>query len=153
MNQGLFQLHGPRDLLAKLRHDYGRLQKAPNDPYVAFDFFVTAEHLLDWIHPGAAGKASRTLEREQHLILQVVSHLATGAKHFVPEARHHVSVQHADIAPTTYGESEYGTAAYGAPHLVVNLDGPAAVAFGTSVTPLNLATRALEHWEYHPRLS
>ncbi len=121
MNQSLFQIQGPRDLLFKLQHDYSRLQQTPNDPYVAFDFFVTAEHLLDWIYPGSSGKPGRAAERDANLILQVVSHLATGAKHFIPQARHHVSVQHAVVAPTNYGEAQSGTAAYGAPHLVVDL--------------------------------
>jgi len=50
--KGLFQLQTARDLLAKLGHDYERLRNSPNDAYVAFDFFVTAEHILDWLHPG-----------------------------------------------------------------------------------------------------
>ena len=136
--KGLFQLQSARDLLAKLRHDYSRLQQTPNDPYAAFDFFVTAEHLLDWVYPGASGKASRTAERESHVILQVVSHLATGAKHMVPEVRHHVSVEHADVAPS--------------PHLIVNLEGAAAANLGVTATPLKLASRALEYWENHSQL-
>jgi hypothetical protein len=151
--KGLFQLQSARDLLGKLRHDYSRLQQNPNDPYIAFDFFVTAEHLLDWLYPGVSGKSSRTAERDANLILQVVSNLATGAKHMVPEAPRHVSVQHADVAPTTYGGAAYGTAAYGAPHLVVNLDGQAAGSIGASVTPLTLAKLALDYWENHPRLT
>lgn len=148
--RGLFQLQSAHDLLAKLRHDYGRLREAPNDPYVAFDFFVTAEHLLDWVYPGALGRSSRTAERDSHAILQVISHLATGAKHMVPEDRRHVSVQHADVASSTYGDAEYGTATYGSSHLVVNLEGAAAAELGVAVTPLKLATRALQYWEDHP---
>jgi hypothetical protein len=146
--KGLFQLQSAHDLLAKLRHDYGRLREAPNDPYVAFDFFATAEHLLDWVYPGSLGRASRTAERDSHLILQVVSHLATGAKHMVPEDRRHLSVQHADVAPSTYGLAD-GTGTYGSSHLVVNLEGAAAAELGMAATPLKLATRALQYWEDH----
>ena len=97
--KGLFQLTTPGDLLAKLKHDYQRLLENPKNPYTAFDFFVTAEHMLDWVHPGAAGKNARTAERNSHTILQIVSHLATGAKHMVPEHPRHGSVQHADVGP------------------------------------------------------
>ncbi|MGH8064009.1 MAG: hypothetical protein ACRERE_01985 [Candidatus Entotheonellia bacterium] len=39
--KGFFALQKPVDLLAKLRHDYQRLQRSPTDTYAAFDFFVT----------------------------------------------------------------------------------------------------------------
>src|SRR5438093_3868693 len=117
--RGLFQLREPRDLLAKLVHDYDRLRETPDDPYPAFDFFVTAEHLLDWLYPGAAGKARRTAERNSQVILQVVSHLATGAKHMVPEDPRHRSVQHADVVHTPYGEGPYGAGPYGGASLII----------------------------------
>src|SRR5207248_3556210 len=69
--------------LAKLEHDLGRMESDPTDAYAAFDFFVTAEHLLDWLHPDRAnGKADREKLRNQYEIIQIVSHLACGAKHF-----------------------------------------------------------------------
>lgn len=150
--KGLFQLQTVGDLLAKLRHDYQRLQQDPNDAYVAFDFFVTAEHMLDWVYPGSAGKNQRGAERNSQVILQVVSHLATGAKHMVPEDPRHTSVQHADVAPSTYGHAQYGTARYGADHLIINLDGAAAAQFGLSITPLDFAGRVLEYWQGHTQL-
>ena len=59
------------------------MESDPTDAYAAFDFFVTAEHLLDWLHPDSAnGKADREKLRNQYEILQTVSHLACGAKHF-----------------------------------------------------------------------
>lgn len=67
--KGLFRLETPRDLLGKLIHDYQRLQQAPDDAYAAFDFLVTAEHMLDWLYPGAAGRAKRTAERNGNVIL------------------------------------------------------------------------------------
>jgi hypothetical protein len=148
--RGQFQLHSAYDLLAKLRHDYSRLREAPNDPYVAFDFFVTADHLLDWVYPGALGQSSRTAERDAHPILQVVSHLAAGARHMVPEDRRPVSVPHADHARSTHGNAEHGTATSESAHLVVNLEGAAAAELGIAATPLKLATRALQYWEDHP---
>jgi len=150
--KGVFQLQNPSDLLAKLHHDYERLQQAPNDTYVAFDFFVTAEHLLDWLYPGASGRAQRTTERNSQVILQVVSHLATGAKHMIPEDPRHASVQHADVAPSMYGHAQYSTGVYGGAHLVIELEGAAASQLGASITPLRLAKKVLEYWQDHPRL-
>lgn len=145
--EGLFQLRGPRDLLAKLRHDCERLSAAPDDPYVAFDFFVTAEHMLDWIHPGTAGRSQRSDQRNNEILLQVVSHLATGAKHMIPEDRRHQSVQHADVAEVAYGEGIYGSGTFGGRTLVIQLDGVAAQTLGNEIAPIALARLVLEYWE------
>lgn len=150
--KGLFQLRGSRDLLAKLRHDFERLSKAPADAYIAFDFFVTAEHMLDWIYPGAAGRGCRTNERNAEVVLQVVSHLANGAKHMILEDTRHTSVQHTDVAGAAYGEGVYGADSYGGCSLVIRLDGVAADVLGTAVTPLDLARRVVEYWECHAAL-
>ena len=48
MFEGFFELQTAQDLLAKLRHDFDRLKKSPMDSYAAFDFFVTAYHMLEW---------------------------------------------------------------------------------------------------------
>ncbi len=58
--RGFFALRTPQDLLAKLRHDHARLVDNPIDSYAAFDFFVTANHLVDWIWPSA----TRTQQRD-----------------------------------------------------------------------------------------
>lgn len=58
--EGVFSLKTPKDLLGKLQHDYERLKANRLDTYAAFDFFVTSEHLLDWIYPGEANKEHRT---------------------------------------------------------------------------------------------
>jgi hypothetical protein len=147
--KGLFQLRSPADLLAKLRHDLDRLRRDPDDPYTAFDLFVTAEHMLDWLYPGKAGRDYRSAERNGQVILQVVSHLATGAKHMVPEDPRHTSVQHADVVHTAYGEGPYGARPYGGSSLVIELNGTAATEFGITITPLALAEKVVSYWEGH----
>src|SRR5215210_3209748 len=87
--KGLFELQTPQDLLQKLQHDYQRLKDDPLNPYPAFDFFVTAEHMLEWVHPGYANKQPRTNLRKSNVLLQVCSHIANGSKHFEVEAPHH----------------------------------------------------------------
>ncbi len=47
-----FELRTPADLLAKLKADGERLRAEPADSHAAFDFFVTAWHLADWVYPG-----------------------------------------------------------------------------------------------------
>jgi hypothetical protein len=44
---GFAELQTPCDLLRKLQHDISRMAADSGDSYAAFDFFVTAEHLLD----------------------------------------------------------------------------------------------------------
>ncbi len=55
MKDGFAELRSPRDLLAKMEHDRRRMSADPTDTYAAFDFFVTAEHMLDWSFPDSPG--------------------------------------------------------------------------------------------------
>ncbi len=89
---GIFNLRTASDLRQKLRHDLDRLKWSPTNTYEAFNFFVTAEHLLDWQFPGYDDKAQRERVRSEEVILQITSHLANGAKHFQTQAKHHRSV-------------------------------------------------------------
>jgi len=132
--EGVFTLTTARDLLAKLQHDYQLLSASPNDPYIAFNFFVTAEHLLDWIYPGNANKDARTNARQQELLLQICSHIASGAKHFEVEAKHHKSVAETVLrrgnpfqSPLLHSPLLHGG---GIPGLCVNLQGDAKDKLG-----------------------
>lgn len=89
--QGLFELESPQDLLEKLKYDYRVFEADSNNSYAAFNFYVTAEHLKDWIFPGKKNQERSDFEKS-HLIMQVVSHIANGAKHFEVEHPKHVSV-------------------------------------------------------------
>ena len=80
---GFFSLRTPKDLLAKLEADYDRLRDAiPTSvvaQYAAFDFFVTAEHLVDWQSNAAGGSLkSHRAYPDGALVWDV----ASGAKHF-----------------------------------------------------------------------
>ena len=78
---------------------FGMLVGTPN---VAVDFFVTAEHMADWVLPGQANRQARETLRASSVLLQVPSHVANGAKHFIAEARPHQSVHYADVAPAAF---------------------------------------------------
>ena len=47
MVKGFFSLKTPHDLLTKLEADRDRIEADPLDVYAAFDFCVTAWHLVD----------------------------------------------------------------------------------------------------------
>jgi hypothetical protein len=135
-----------------MERDEARIQRSPSDPDPAFDFIVTAEHVLDWLYPGKAGEPQRRAERDKSQLLQLVSHIATGAKHMVPEAKRHTSVERTETPePSPYGAGPYGAGPYGGGPLVVHLDSAVAAELGyTSITVLGLANRVLEFWRAHP---
>jgi len=146
---GFGSLKTPADLLEKLRHDFGRLQRSPTDVYAAFDFFVSAYHMLDWLHPN--DDVARKAEEASSPLLQVCSHLANGAKHFEARAKQHQSVVNvvADKGEF-FGGKFFGGAFFG--ELSIRLDGQAAVLFGPEMDALVLAQAVLAHWEKDARL-
>ena len=77
MFRGLFDLKTPQDLLLKLRREYSRLEQSPLDQDTAFNFFVTAEHMRDWLHPGYANKDKRKKLRADNILLQICDHIAS----------------------------------------------------------------------------
>ena len=89
---GVFTLSSPRDLFEKLRHDVEVIKANPTDPYAAYNFVVTAEHMLDWIYPGRSNEKTRRDLRDSEPLLALISHLANGAKHFASLGPHHQSV-------------------------------------------------------------
>jgi hypothetical protein len=92
--EGLFDLKTPEHPLHKLEWEYTQWQDDPLNTYRAWNFFVTAEHLPDWLwHTD-----SRPLKgvkppafRKQCSLLRICPHLANGGKHFRPN-REYTSV-------------------------------------------------------------
>ena len=143
-------LHTARDLLRKVRHDDDRLRSAPDDPYAAFDFFVSAYHMLDWLHPD--DDASRKAEEKGSLLLQVCSHIANGAKHFHATDKRHTSVADLYLEDGAFQGDAFQDDAFQVGGLFVELDGQAAKTFGARLEAIDLAGRVLEHWATDPRL-
>lgn len=147
---GIFNLRCPSDLLEKLTHEYEQLEQDPSNQYVAWNFFVTSEHLIDWLYPGQANRANRTKVRKSELLLQICSHIANGAKHFEVEAKHHQSVagtDHISHFPEGYFTKGYWTNGYFFECLVIRLENEAAKDFGESIEVLSLAKKVMEFWE------
>ncbi len=96
MHKGFANLKLPADMLAKMKHDLARIENDPMDTYAAFDFFVTAEHIVDWIYPDTPEKREKKKRieiRTSNQLLSLVSHIANGNKHFLALDPNHQSVK------------------------------------------------------------
>lgn len=90
MDPGIFELKTALDLFNKLKMDFQVANSNPLNSCAWFNFFVTAEHLPEWLLNDAA-KASQL--RKDHAILRICSHIANGGKHYQVRAKNHRSVE------------------------------------------------------------
>lgn len=135
----IFELKTAGDLFRKLEGDFESLKKT-QDARVAFNFFVTAEHLPDWL-------GRRDLVR-QHPILRVVSHIANGAKHFTLNDSRHNSV--VGTEKLRYVEEGYVEPGYFDEPLMIHLSSDEALALGAqSIDAAELGRQVLEFWRPH----
>jgi hypothetical protein len=142
--KGFAELRVPRDLVQKLEYDLERVRKSPQDQYAAFDFFVTAEHIVDWIHPN--DRKAREAVRSSLSLLRITSHLANGVKHFEAKAQHHQSV--ADVEKSRYVEAGYVEEGYFEDPLFVHLTTEEQHSFGQSSIEVSaLARQVYEYWK------
>jgi len=144
--KGFAELRAPRDLVKKLEYDLARVLKSPQDQYAAFDFFVTAEHIVDWIHPDYyKDKKRRTEIRSSTPILRITSHIANGVKHFEAKWKQHDSVQTVEF--TGYVMPDYVEKDYVEDHLIVHLTETEQGSFGkSSVKVTDLAKQVYDYW-------
>lgn len=70
------RLRNPTDLLAKMRHDLDRLEADPSNDYAAFDYFIAAHHIEDWVRNSGGQR------RGDSSTLEIVRELANLGKHF-----------------------------------------------------------------------
>lgn len=148
MPTGIFNLSSPSDLVQKLKHDFDRICKSPEDPYAAFDFFVTAEHMIDWLYPDSRypdSKSKREALRSSSPLLSLCSHIASGSKHFVAIAKHHNSFSTSYVHPGSF--SDGFSSGFDIGGLVVVLEGDAKTAFGKQIYAHDLAKKVLDYWE------
>lgn len=146
---GFFELRTPQQLLQKLRHDRVRLEEHPADSYAAFDFFVTANSLVDWVWPSATGSQPRP-NRRSEAIPRICEHLADGAKHFVLTRPHKGVAATSRLVAARSGVARSGATRSGmaAPALVIELESDEARELGVpgriGVGPL--ADMVLQYW-------
>src|SRR5690349_21391860 len=83
---GFFHLRGPLDLFAKMKFHREQLVADPMNVYPAFDFFVAAAHLPEWLSKARYSRKLRTAKaRAMNAVCQ---DLANGAKHFLLPDKH-----------------------------------------------------------------
>jgi hypothetical protein len=148
---GFFELRSPHTLLAKLRHDLDRLsdpQQYQWQQYAAFDFFVTAEHIVDWMDPDQVANdrdahARQKAVRESHPLLRLVSQLASGGKHFEAFAKQHQSVAGTEVE----GYADDYADDYFVEDLVVTLTPREATELGApTLSIVEVAQRVIAYW-------
>jgi len=143
---GVFGLDSANDLFAKLEWEFSNLQSDKANPYVAYNFFVTAWHLLEWQYPGRGNGNKREKIRNTNIILGICEHIAVGAKHFEPDAKKHKSVsgtKQTDAWGGAWGNS-WGDS--WAKFLVVKLSGEAANRYGPQLGVADLANHVMDYW-------
>jgi hypothetical protein len=121
------------DLLAKMHHDLARLERDPNDDFAAWDFFIEAEHMRDWVTPGAQRQADTEL-------LRAISHLGNRAKHLRTDRHTAVSAVGRQGA---FDPGAFDPGAFYTERLVVDLD----EGQPRTESALELARSAVAFWE------
>lgn len=153
--KGIFELKNASELLEKLKRDFVKLEDSPLDSDAAYNFFVTAGHMLDWLYPDSGDAGNRKKRKdiyEGEPLLQVCAHIANGAKHFEPTRDTAVSDTKkegdwgAPFNDPTWFNSKWGFQG----RFIIYLDGAAKERFGETISVLKLAQSVMEYWEQHP---
>ena len=112
--QGFFDLTTPLHLLQKLEREYEAWKTDPLNVDRAWNFFVMAEHLPDWLGqtgPKALGGHKITKFKRDRALTRICAHLANGAKHFKPREkpteRLNTSVEQTVRENTRWGEPDW----------------------------------------------
>jgi hypothetical protein len=119
-----FRLKTAQLLFEKLTRDLACLESWQNDADMAFNFFVTADAILEWLYPGPAGRQQREDLRNDP-VLDVVWDVASGA---TP-----LEVKRGDAPPQAV--------------LSVDLTGRAAQKYGARVSAIDLARLVHAYWK------
>lgn len=138
---GFFSLRTARDLREKLEVDFSRLSRSnPSSieaQYAAFDFFVCAEHIPDWLATTAGGSIS---SHRSYPDGALVSHIANGAKHFQVKNPRHTTVKDTAAIAGAFDAGAFARSAFQVAKLVVELES------GASEDVLEVAARVIAHW-------
>jgi hypothetical protein len=147
--KGLFDLQSPQDLLKKLGHDLERLTNSPLDQYAAFDFFVTARHMPEWLYPGEPNRKKRADLERSSPFLRVCAHIADGSKHFEATAQKHRSIQGTAVQEGAFQRSAFQSDAFQVDALIIYFQRETAEALGIKeIECVELARRVLDYWQH-----
>jgi hypothetical protein len=151
-----FEMNEAVDLLHKLEREYERWKADPLNVDFAWNFFVTAEHLPDWMGrthqgPPLLGRENIGTFKADRPLLRVCSQIANGGKHLVADPKRHTSVDRTVREVSGYIEAGYIEDGYYAeePMLRVYLTPDEVAALGrdaADVDALWLANRIMEFY-------
>ncbi len=142
-NKGFIELRNVDDYWKKLNFDFENLKQDDENVYVAFNFFVTAYHLIDWIFEGQYTEERTVLNRKP--IVKLCNHVANGIKHFETKAKRHNSVD--EIKKDRYIEEGYVAEGYVESPIVIYLDDNMIPEFGESIKIAELAEKVMKFWK------
>lgn len=132
----------PEDLLNKAKRDFKKLKNDNSNIDLAFNFFVTIEHMPDWLR---LDRQSKKTIKDSSSILRVCSHLASGIKHFEPFDNYKSVKSVKEDSVYEDGVFEDGTFEK---WLTVNLNGDEIVKFGQNkLNVIELGQSILKFWE------
>lgn len=139
-----FGFRSASELFDKLQADYQRLASDPLDSYAAYDFFVTAWHLVDWTHSPVHDSGGRDALLARAPVLRVCEQVAVGAKHVEPYATRYALASNAESAtpwaPLTWPPSTWTG------DLFIRFDGRARELYGDQLTVMQLAQLVIDVW-------
>ena len=137
MENGFLHLRNAKSLFDKLKHDYDLYASDQDDSYKAFNFFVTAEHLPDWI--------GDTSIKDKNPYLRISSHLSTGAKHF--KVTHSKKNSVSSTAVNVYINDDYVEDDYVVTVLTLTLTEKESKELGVkTIAVIHLADKVLDFW-------
>lgn len=148
---GFFELQSPLDLLNKMEADFRRLTDDPIDVYAAFDFFVTAHHLPEWLGKVRSSAGAARGDSYGLALRKICRQLATGAKHL--DIKDSTSVTGTSVlTPSILGVMRLGMTRLGDPtgDLLIHLARSEAQALGrTTISAVELAGMVIMYWKQH----
>jgi hypothetical protein len=150
--EGFFEMTTPAHLLQKLEREYEGWRQEPVNTDRAWNFFVTAEHLPDWLArtgPRLPKGFSYKKFKQENSLLRICSHLANGGKHFRP-TEEHKSVASTHERPGFFEPGAFIEGFFESPALMVDLtpgEQQALSSAEASIEALNLAADVLAFWQ------
>jgi hypothetical protein len=151
MNAGMFGLNQPDELLNKLEHDFQRLQDDIGKQamlYTAFDFFVTAYSLVDWVKKDRALTRAEVDALYAPMLVKICGDLANGSKHFQLDRSPKTTLT-THSAPPAFQANAFSSAFQVTWSAWVELSPSEATAAGVPpICPVMvLAEKVLAHWQ------
>lgn len=132
-----FEIKTPVDLFKKIESDLAELEVSHQDVKVAFNFFVSLEHLPDWLDLRDMVRKNPTL--------RIVSHIANGAKHLNINDGRHNSVTGTE--KSRYAEKGCFELGYVEEPLIIYLSDEESKKLGFSeIDALTLGKQVVEFW-------